>query len=52
MAKGIDGSLIQGSDQQIESLFNESVNAYKLGEKSKEDALNDFKTQVSSTLGY
>ncbi len=52
MAKGIDGSLVQGSDQQIESLFNEAVTAYALGEKSKDQALADFKAQVSSTLGY
>ena len=52
MAKGIDGSLIQGSDQQIEALFNEAVTAYANGEKSKKQALDDFKTQVSSTLSY
>jgi ABC-type glycerol-3-phosphate transport system substrate-binding protein len=52
MAKGIDGSLIQGTDQQIESLFNEEVAAYTNGEKSKEQALKDFKAQVSSTMGY
>lgn len=52
MAKGIDGSLVQGSDQAIESLFNEAVNAYKNGEKSKAAALDDFKSQVASTLGY
>ncbi|MBR1912533.1 MAG: extracellular solute-binding protein [Treponema sp.] len=52
MAKGIDGSLIQGSDQQIEQLFSEAVKAYKNGEKSKDAALNDFKSQVASTLGY
>ena len=52
MAKGIDGSLIQGSDQQIEQLFAEAVRAYKNGEKSKDAALADFKSQVASTLGY
>ena len=52
MAKGIDGSLIQGSDQQIEQLFSEEVAAYANGEKSKEQALADFKTQVSSTMGF
>ena len=52
MAKGIDGSLIQGSDQQIESLFQEAVAAYANGEKSKEEALQSFKDQVSSTMGY
>jgi ABC-type glycerol-3-phosphate transport system substrate-binding protein len=52
MAKGIDGSLIQGSDQQIEALFNEAVTAYANGEKTKDQALKDFKDQVSSTMGY
>jgi ABC-type glycerol-3-phosphate transport system substrate-binding protein len=52
MAKGIDGSLIQGSDQQIEGLFNEAVAAYTNGEKTKEQALKDFKDQVSTTMGY
>ncbi len=51
MAKGIDGSLIQGTDQQIEQIFNESVAAYQNGEKSKEEALKDFKDQVASTMG-
>lgn len=52
LAKGVDGSLVQGSDQQIESLFQEAVNAYKNGEKSKDQVLADFKAQVSSTLGF
>mgnify|MGYP002624118715 CR=1 FL=1 len=52
MAKGIDGSLIQGSDQQIEGLFGEAVAAYANGEKTKEQALKDFKDQVSTTMGY
>ena len=52
MATGIDGSLIQGSDQQIEALFNEEVAAYANGEKTKEQALKDFSDQVSSTMGF
>jgi len=52
MAKKIDGSLIQGSDQQIEQLFNEAVTAYSNGEKAKDAAVTDFKSQVSSTLGF
>ena len=50
MAKGIDGSLIQGTDQQIEQLFSEEVAAYANGEKTKEQALADFKAQVASTM--
>lgn len=52
MAKGIDGSLIQGSDQQVEALFTEAVTAYANGEKTKSQTLKDFKDQVSSTLGF
>ncbi|MBQ4024095.1 MAG: carbohydrate ABC transporter substrate-binding protein [Treponema sp.] len=52
MAKGIDGKLIQGTDQAIEALWSEAVAAYANGEKSKEDALNEFKAQVSTTLGF
>lgn len=52
MAKGIDGSLVQGTDQAVESLFNESVAAYVNGEKTKAQALDEFKAQVASTLGY
>jgi ABC-type glycerol-3-phosphate transport system substrate-binding protein len=50
MAKGIDGRLIQGTDQQIEQYFSEEVAAYANGEKTKEQALNDFKTQVATML--
>ena len=50
MAKGIDGKLIQGTDQQIEQYFSEEVAAYANGEKTKEQALNDFKTQVATML--
>lgn len=52
MAKGVNGNLIQASDQAVEGYFNEAVASYSLGEKSKEDALNGFKEQVSTTLGY
>lgn len=52
MAKGIDGSLCQGTDQQIEAFFSESVGAYTNGEKTREQALKDFKEQVRTTLGF
>lgn len=52
MAEHIDGSLTQASDQAIESLFNEAVASYALAEKTKEEALSDFKKQVNTTLGY
>lgn len=52
MAKGIDGSLIQGTDQAIEAMWSEAVAAYSLGEKSKDEAVMAFKDQVETTLGY
>ncbi len=51
MANDVDGKLTQGTDQAIEMIFNEAVTAYQNGEKSKEEALEDFKSQVTSTLG-
>jgi ABC-type glycerol-3-phosphate transport system substrate-binding protein len=51
MSKTVDGSLTQGTDQQIEALWTESVTAYAMGEKSKDQALNDFKAQVETTMG-
>ena len=51
MAKTVDGSLTQGTDQQIEALWSESVTAYAMGEKTKEEALDDFKEDVAITMG-
>ncbi|MDR3335619.1 MAG: extracellular solute-binding protein [Treponema sp.] len=50
MAKGVDGKLTQGTDQAVEGLFNEALNAYVNGEKSKEAALADFRAQAASQL--
>ena len=51
MAKHVDGKLTQGTDQAVENPFNEAVNAYVQGEKSKDQALADFRSQVASQLG-
>jgi hypothetical protein len=51
MARGIDGRLTQGTDQAIEGLFQEALTAYVEGEKTKDQALADFRTQVSFQLG-
>ncbi len=51
MAAAVDGKLTQGTDQAIEMIFNEAVTAYQNDEKTKEEALEDFKSQVTSTLG-
>jgi ABC-type glycerol-3-phosphate transport system substrate-binding protein len=50
MAKGVDGTLTQGTDQVIEGTMMEGLTAYTLNEKSKEQALADWKTAVSSQL--
>jgi len=51
MARGIDGRLTQGTDQAIEGLFQEALTAYVEGEKTKEQAIADFRTQAASLLG-
>ncbi len=51
MAKTVDGKLTQGTDQAVEGLFNEAVTAYIEGEKSRDQAIEDFKSQVSAQLG-
>ena len=51
MAQNVNGKLTQGTDQAIEGLFQESVTAYVMGEKSRDQALADFQAQVSSQLG-
>lgn len=50
MAKSVNGKLSQGTDQAIESIFAEETAAYVNGEKTKQQALDDFKVHVSSTL--
>lgn len=50
MAESVNGKLSQGTDQAIESIFAEETAAYVNGEKTKQQALDDFKAQVSSTL--
>jgi len=51
MAKAVDGKLVQGTDQAIEGLFQEATTAYVEGEKTKAQALADFKQQVNVQLG-
>jgi len=50
MAKSVDGKLTQGTDQAIEGLFGEAAAAYVNGEKSLDQAIEDFKSQVSAQL--
>lgn len=51
MANNVDGKLTQGTDQAIEGAFGEAVNTYVNGEKTKAEAIAEFKEQVKSTLG-
>ena len=51
MAKTVDGRPVQGTDQSIESLFSEQVTAFVEGEKTKDQALADFRQQASIQLG-
>jgi hypothetical protein len=51
LAQTINGTLNQGTDAAIGSLFKEAVTAYVNNEKSRDQALNDFKAQVNSELG-
>jgi len=50
-ARGIDGGLIQGTDQAIQALFLEAVEQYANAEATMEAALAMFREQVSAQLG-
>jgi len=50
MAKNVNGKLSQGYDDIIQGHFGDAVAAYVRGEKSKEDAINDFRADVASEL--
>lgn len=52
MAQAVNGKLTQGSDQAVESLFNEAATAYANNEKTRDQAIEDFKSQVNAQLGY
>jgi len=51
MAKTVDGKLTQGTDQAIEGLFGEAAVAFVNGEKTRDQAIEEFKSQVSAQLG-
>jgi ABC-type glycerol-3-phosphate transport system substrate-binding protein len=48
MAKAVNGKLLQGSDEAIEGIWNESVAAFVNGEKTKAQALAEFRNQAES----
>lgn len=52
IANYVNGKLYQATDQVIEGFWGEAVASYVYGEKSKAEALYDFKKSVSDELGY
>lgn len=51
MANNVDGKLCQGTDQAIEGFWGEAVSSFLNGERSKADAIADFKKHVAEELG-
>jgi len=51
IVKAVNGKLVQGSDEAIEALFDEAAYAYWNGEKTKAQALADFKAQAEAQFG-
>jgi hypothetical protein len=51
IAKTVNGKLLQRTDEIIEDLFREAVAAYVAADKTKAQALADFRTQVQKQLG-
>jgi len=49
-AKTVNGKLVQATDSFIETTFQEQVTAFIDGEKSKSQALADFRSQVNTQL--
>jgi len=51
MAKHVNAKLLQGSDEAIEAMYDEATTAYVNGEKTKAQAIADFKAQAESQFG-
>ena len=51
-AKKVNGSLDQATDTEIETYWNEAVVSYTYAEKTKQEAIRDFKDQVSFIMGF
>jgi len=51
MVKNVNGGLAQGTDMVVNSLWNDAVSAFVNEEKSKAQALADFRRQVAAELG-
>ena len=48
-AKGIDYSLVTKYDTAINDMWGKAISAIKTGEKTKDDAINDFYDEVAAT---
>ncbi|MDR2942097.1 MAG: ABC transporter substrate-binding protein [Treponema sp.] len=48
ITKKVNGKLIQAGDEVIEAIFDENASAYWNGEKTKQQALLDFKAQTET----
>lgn len=48
MAKNVNAKVLSGYDQEIESIFQEQLNAFVNGEKDKATAIKDLKAAVAS----
>jgi len=51
VAKNVDGRLVQGTDMVINDLWHDAASAFANGEKTKAQALADFRRQVTAELG-
>ncbi|MCL2186325.1 MAG: carbohydrate ABC transporter substrate-binding protein, partial [Treponema sp.] len=51
MAQKIDGRKIQATDDVINNLFREAVESYVSGQKTKQQALQEFRNDVQRQLG-
>jgi ABC-type glycerol-3-phosphate transport system substrate-binding protein len=51
MATGVNGRLTQSYDDVIQAFFQEALDAYVNGEKSKAQAISDFRRRVQSQVG-
>jgi ABC-type glycerol-3-phosphate transport system substrate-binding protein len=51
MALNVDGRLAQGTDQTINGLFQEAITAYVEGEKTRQEAIDDFRLEIEIRLG-
>lgn len=50
MAQNITADILTGYDLDMRTIFNDELDAYRNGEKTKAEALADFKTGVESTF--